>query len=37
MTVHLPPFTLDRSNGVPVGVLRTPDQGCGEQIGELRA
>jgi NAD+ kinase len=36
-TSHLAPFTLDRSDGVPVGVLRTPDHGCVDQIGALRA
>jgi NAD+ kinase len=36
MTTPLAPFTLDRSSGVPIGVLRTPDHSCAAQLGQLR-
>ena len=36
MNAHLHPFTLDATNGLPVGVVRTPDQACTRELGELR-
>ena len=36
MNAHLHPFTLDTTNGLPVGVVRTPDQACTRELGELR-
>jgi NAD+ kinase len=35
VTAHLRPFTLDRAGG-PVGIVRTPDQACTEQLMALR-
>ncbi len=36
MNAHLHPFTLDATSGLPVGVVRTPDQACTRELGELR-
>lgn len=36
MNAHLHPFTLDATSGLPVGVVRTPDQTCTRELGELR-
>jgi NAD+ kinase len=35
VTTDLAPFTLDRAGG-PVGIVRTPDQACTEQLMTLR-
>ncbi len=37
MTVHLAPFTLATAGGLPVGVVRTPDQPCTVELGQLRS
>ena len=36
MTAALAPFTLATAGGLPVGVVRTPDQPCTVELGELR-
>ena len=36
VNAHLHPFTLDATSGLPVGVVRTPDQACTRELGELR-
>lgn len=36
MSAHLHPFALDATSGLPVGVVRTPDQACTRELGELR-
>jgi NAD+ kinase len=36
VSAHLLPFTLDTTNGLPVGVVRTPDQACTRELGQLR-
>lgn len=36
MSAHLQPFTLDTAGGLPVGVVRTPDQTCTRELGHLR-
>ena len=37
MTAHLAPFTLDTTGGLPVGIVRTPDQPCTVELGQLRS
>lgn len=37
MTAPLHPFTLERGRRLPVGVVRTPDEGCVEQLAVLRS
>ncbi len=37
VTAHLAPFTLDSAGGLPVGVVRTPDQPCTVELGQLRS
>ncbi len=36
MNAHLQPFRLDTASGHPVGVVRTPDQACTRELGQLR-
>jgi NAD+ kinase len=36
VNAHLEPFALDTSSGLPVGVVRTPDQACTRELGQLR-
>jgi hypothetical protein len=36
VSTHLHPFTLDATSGLPVGVVRTPDQACTRELGQLR-
>jgi NAD+ kinase len=36
VSAHLVPFTLDTPSGLPVGVVRTPDQACTRELGQLR-
>jgi NAD+ kinase len=36
VSAHLQPFRLETANGLPVGVVRTPDQACTRELGQLR-
>ena len=36
MSAHLQPFRLDPASGLPIGVVRTPDQACTRELGQLR-
>jgi NAD+ kinase len=36
VSAHLEPFTLDTASGLPIGVVRTPDQACTRELGQLR-
>jgi NAD+ kinase len=36
VSAHLQPFRLETAGGLPVGVVRTPDQACTRELGQLR-
>jgi NAD+ kinase len=36
VSAHLQPFRLETASGLPVGVVRTPDQACTRELGQLR-
>jgi len=36
VSAHLQPFRLDPASGLPIGVVRTPDQACTRELGQLR-